>query len=187
LASALIRSLPRRKVLITLDLIRAGVALFLPFVTEVWQVYWLIFILQSASACFTPLFQATIPEVLPDEDQYTHALSLSRLAYDLENLLSPTLAAVLLALMTWHGLFAGTVLGFAASALLVLSVTLPVGRSQTMQKSGIYQQTTRGIRFYVATPRLRGLLAMNVAVTAAGAMVIVNTVVLVQAQFGLNE
>jgi predicted MFS family arabinose efflux permease len=187
LASALIRSLPRRKVLITLDLIRAGVALFLPFVTEVWQVYWLIFILQSASACFTPLFQATIPEVLPDEDQYTHALSLSRLAYDLENLLSPTLAAVLLALMTWHGLFAGTVLGFAASALLVLSVTLPVGRSQTMQKSGIYQQTTRGIRFYLATPRLRGLLAMNVAVTAAGAMVIVNTVVLVQAQFGLNE
>ena len=108
-ASAVTRALPRRRTLIALDLVRAGVALFLPFVSAVWQVYLLIFLLQSASACFTPLFQATIPEVLPDEDSYTQALSLSRLAYDLENLISPALAALLLSLMSWHGLFAGTV------------------------------------------------------------------------------
>ncbi len=81
-ASALLRSLPRRQVLVSLDLIRAGVALFLPFVTEVWQVYLLIFFLQSTSACFTPLFQATIPDSLTDEDDYTNALSLSRLSSD---------------------------------------------------------------------------------------------------------
>ncbi|WP_280109901.1 hypothetical protein [Azospirillum sp. B506] len=39
----------------------------LPFVTEVWQVYVLIFVLQAESAAFTPTFQATIPDVLPDE------------------------------------------------------------------------------------------------------------------------
>ena len=78
-------------------LMRAGVALALPFVTEVWQVYVLIFALQSASAAFTPTFQATIPDVLPEEARYTRALSLSRLAYDLENIVSPTLAALLLA------------------------------------------------------------------------------------------
>jgi hypothetical protein len=38
--------------------LRAAVALCLPFVTEVWQVYLLIFGLQSASAGFTPTFQA---------------------------------------------------------------------------------------------------------------------------------
>lgn len=186
LASALIRSLPRRGVLVILDLIRATVALFLPFVTEVWQVYLLIFVLQSASACFTPLFQATIPEILTDEDQYTNALSLSRLAYDLENLISPALAALLLAMVTWHELFAGTVLGFIASAVLVSSVTLPLIHSAFQNEKSLFQKTTRGIRFYLATPRLRGLLAMNVAVTAAGAMVIVNTVVIVQAKFKLD-
>jgi predicted MFS family arabinose efflux permease len=46
---------------------------------------------------------------------------------------------------------------------------------------GIYERTTRGLRIYLATPRLRGLLALNLAVAAAGAMVIVNTVVVVQA------
>ncbi len=67
-----------------LDLVRAAVALCLPFVTEVWQIYLLIFVLQAASAGFTPTFQATIPDILPDEEDYTKALSLSRLAYDLK-------------------------------------------------------------------------------------------------------
>src|SRR5215213_6098276 len=42
--------LPRRAFLVAMDLVRAGIALLLPFVTEVWQVYVLIFLLQSASA-----------------------------------------------------------------------------------------------------------------------------------------
>lgn len=56
--------LPRRTFLVALDVVRAGVALFLPFVTEVWQIYGLIFVLHSASAAFTPSFQASIPEIL---------------------------------------------------------------------------------------------------------------------------
>jgi MFS family permease len=75
--------LPRRAFLVAMDLVRAAIALLLPFVTEVWQVYVLIFLLQSGSAAFTPTFQATIPDVLPHEKEYTRALSLSRLAYDL--------------------------------------------------------------------------------------------------------
>lgn len=123
IATAMAQRLPRRQVLVALDLVRAAVALSLPFVTQIWQIYALIFLLQAASAGFTPTFQATIPDVLPDEQEYTQALSLSRLAYDLESLLSPMLAAALLGVMSFHALFAGTVLGFLASALLVASVT----------------------------------------------------------------
>src|SRR5690606_1573395 len=79
-ASAFTERLPRRALLVALDVMRAAVALSLPFVTEIWQVYVLIFVLQSASAAFTPTFQATIPDVLADEKDYTRALSLSRLA-----------------------------------------------------------------------------------------------------------
>jgi H+ antiporter protein len=175
--------LPRRAFLVAMDLVRAGIALLLPFVTEVWQVYVLIFLLQSASAAFTPTFQATIPDMLPDEKDYTRALSLSRLAYDLESLLSPMLAAALLTVISFHGLFGGTVIGFLASAALVLSVTLPQPKAAE-HTGGIYDKTTRGTRIYLATPRLRGLLALNLAVAAAGAMVIVNTVVIVRGLLG---
>ncbi len=84
----------------------------MPFVSEIWQVYVLIFVLQSASAAFTPTFQATIPDILPEEDRYTRALSLSRLAYDLENIISPSLAAILLTFVGYQVLFLGTVIGF---------------------------------------------------------------------------
>lgn len=185
IAAAFAERLPRRTMLVALDLIRAGVAIALPFVTEVWQVYLLIFLLQAASAGFTPTFQATIPDILPDERDYTRALSLSRLAYDLENLVSPMLAAALLTVVSFPALFGGTVLGFLASAALVASVALPSPKLGTPR--GIWDRTTRGIRLYLATPRLRGLLALNLTVAAAGAIVIVNTVVIVQAGLGLGQ
>ncbi len=174
---------PRRPFLIALDLVRAAIALLLPFISELWQIYVLIFLLQASSAAFTPTFQATIPDILPDDREDTKALSLSRLAYDLESLISPALAAALLAVISFHWLFAGTVIGFVASALLVASVTLPSVVTQT-QKSGFFERTTRGLRNHLATPRLRGLLALNLAAAAGGAMVIVNTVVYVRSVLG---
>jgi len=185
IAGAFADRLNRRALLVGLDLVRAGAALCLPFVTEVWQVYVLIFLLQSASAAFTPTFQATIPDVLPEEARYTRALSLSRLAYDLENIISPTLAALLLAAMSYNTMFLGTVAGFAASALLVVSVLLP--SPKPVEPRGIFDRTTRGIRIFLATPRLRGLLALNLAAAAAGAMVLVNSVVLVRGALSLPE
>jgi H+ antiporter protein len=175
--------LPRRAFLVSMDVTRAAVALALPFVDQVWQVYLLIFVLQSASAAFTPTFQATIPDVLPDEQEYTRALSLSRLAYDMESLLSPALAAALLTIISFNWLFIGTVVGFFCSAALVLSVQIPQP-SPAERKGGIYANTTRGIRIYLATPRLRGLLALDLSVAAAGAMVIVNTVIIVRGLLG---
>ncbi len=183
-AAAVAERLPRRAFLVALDLVRAGVVLFLPFVTEVWQIYVLIFFLQAASAGFTPAFQATIPDVLPGERDYTNALSLMRLTEDLEQLVSPMLAAALLTLVSFPVLFGGTVLGFVASALLVATVALParaVGDPQAFWAS-----MTKGVRIYLATPRLRGLMVMEMSVAAAGAMVYVNTVVLVQAKLGLG-
>lgn len=184
--AALSERLPRKLVLVGADLVRAAIALALPFVTQVWQIYALIFLLQTASASFTPAFQATIPDVLKDEDDYTQALSLSRLAYDLENLLSPALASMLLLVISFHGLFVGTVIGFVVSSLLVLRADVP--RAQSGPKSRPFRERlTRGTRIYLATPRLRGLLSLNLTASAVGAFVLVNTVVIVRAQYGMDD
>ena len=186
IVGAFANRLPRRAFLVSMDLVRAGVALSLPFVTQAWQIYILIFLLQSASAAFTPTFQATIPDVLPDEKDYTRALSLSRLAYDMESLTSPMLAAALLTVISYHWLFGGTVIGFLCSAALVVSVRLPQSKAVAATGS-IYAKTFRGISIYLRTPRLRGLLALNLAAAAASSMVIVNTVVYVQSKLGRSS
>lgn len=184
-AAAVAERLPRRAFLVALDLIRAGIIACLPFVDQVWQIYVLIFFLQAASAGFTPAFQAVIPDVLKDEDDYTNALSLLRLAEDMEQLASPMIAAALLTVVSFPVLFAGTVVGFCASALLVVTARLP--DRVKVEPGHFWMDVTKGIRIYTRTPRLRGLMVMEAAVAAAGAMVYVNTVVLVQARLGLGE
>lgn len=185
IAAALAERLPRRAMLIGLDLIRAMVAGVLPFASEAWHIYGLIFLLQAASAGFTPAFQATIPEILPDEADYTRALSLSRLAYDLEALVSPMLAAALLSIVSFPVLFGGTVIGFLGSAALIISTTLP--QPDPAPQSGLWHRTTRGLRLYCAAAPLRGVLALCLSVSAVGAIVLVNTVVIVQTSLGLNS
>ncbi|HSA83190.1 MAG TPA: MFS transporter [Geminicoccaceae bacterium] len=175
--------LPRRRMLVALDLLRAATVLLLPFVDAVWHVYALIFLINACSAGFTPLFQATIPDILPDEALYTRALSLSRLAYDLQQLLAPALAGLLLWFLPLEALFAVNGAAFLISAALVLSVALP-GAREVIRPEGALANIGWGIRLYLATPRLRGLLALSMAVAAASAMVIVNTVVYVRDVLG---
>ncbi|WP_342744900.1 MFS transporter [Dietzia natronolimnaea] len=175
----------RKTVLVSADAVRAAVAFSLPWVSEAWQIYVLIFVLQAASATFTPVFQAVIPDILPDEAEYTRALSLSRLAYDMESLLSPVVAAALLTVMSYNNLFLGTALGFIASGVLVLVTGIPdAARSEA---SSFRDRASRGIRVMLRTTELRGLLAMNLVVATSTAMVIVNTVVLVRGPLGRSE
>lgn len=174
LAAAYVDRLPRRLFLTLLDVVRAAVVLALPFVTEIWQIYVLIAVLQSASAAFTPTFQAVIPDIVPDEADYTRALSASQVATTMESLLSPLLAAVALSVMTFNWLFIGTSIGFAVSAVLVLSTRMPNARPSA--HSGAWARIASGAKTFVTTPRLRGLMALNLVVAAAGSIVVVNTV-----------
>ncbi len=188
LAAALLARLPRRAVMVGADIVRLLVAASLPFVTDVWQIYVLIFVMQAASATFTPTFQSVIPDVLEREEDYTAALSLSRLAYDLEAVLSPVLAAVLLLLVPANALFFGTALGFAASALLVLATAVPARHVEPDAPELPFGDRARhGIRLFVRTPTLRPILALNLRVAAAGAFVLVQTVVIAKSSLGLGD
>lgn len=182
--NALVAKLAPKPVLIAADLVRAAMALCLPFIGEVWQIYAVVFVLQAASATFTPAFQSVIPAVLPREKDYTNALSLSRLAYDLEALVSPAAAAVALSVLSYHELFLGTAAGFVVSALMVATTTLPASRTVSGALGSVWHRTTLGARIFWATPRLRSVLALDLVVAAPTALVLVNTVVYVRDVLG---
>ncbi|TDR52060.1 putative MFS family arabinose efflux permease [Halomonas ventosae] len=185
LAQAFAERLPRRRVLILLELLRGAIVLALPIVTEVWQIYVLIFVLQSASAAFAPALQATIPAVLHEEWLYVKGLSLTRLAHDLENLISPLLAAYLLTLMSFNLLFLGTALALFASAVIIAMTALP--HFECARERGFATRVLRGVTIFLHTPCLKGLTAIHFAIAAGGAMVAVNTVVYVQSVLGLGQ
>ncbi|MBO6771166.1 MULTISPECIES: MFS transporter [unclassified Thalassospira] len=186
IAGGMAHLLPRRTWLVGLDILRAAIVLCLPFVDQIWQIFVLVFVVNAASAAFTPVFQAIIPEILEDEKSYTKGLSYARLAYDLENLISPALAAALLFVWSFDSLFIVNSLTFALSATLIVTTTVPRAAA-TDREGGIYANTRFGVVAYLKTPRLRGLLAVHFAVSCVGAMIIVNTVVLTRSILGGSE
>ncbi|MFI6943154.1 MFS transporter [Streptomyces sp. NPDC050418] len=182
LAAAYVDRLPRRTLLVLLDVIRAAVVLALPLVSEVWHIYVLIGLLQAGSAAFTPTFQAVIPDIVTDEAAYTRALSASQVASTMESLLSPVLAAVALTFMSFDNLFLGTTAAYLISALLVLSTRIPDARPSAHTKA--WDKAASGIRTFFRTPRLRGVMALNLVVAAAGSIVVVSTVNYVRDRLG---
>ncbi len=186
IVGGLAHRLPRKPLLIALDIVRAAIVLAMPFVTAVWQIYVLIFLLNLFSAGFKPVFQATIPDLLPDEQQYTRALSFSRLAYDLENLLSPTFAGLALLVFSYDALFQANSIAFLVSAVLIFGTALPATQ-RVDRLGGVWGEISFGVRSYMRTPRLRALLILYLGVAGASAMVIVNTVVYVREYLGGSE
>ncbi|MGB1236860.1 MAG: MFS transporter [Pseudomonadales bacterium] len=186
MGAALTAKWPRRALMVGLDLLRAAIVLLLPWVSELWHIYTLIFILSLCSAIFTPTFQALIPDVVEGDTEYTRALALSRLAYDLENILSPAIAAVLLLVVSYSDFFSANAVTFAVSALLLLAGRLPARKAQQVPRS-FTERLVEGVQVFARTPRLRALLAINLCLAAVVAMQIVNTVVYVRAELGLGE
>lgn len=179
--SAFAQRLPRQQTMITLDLIRASVFAFMPFVSNLWEVYFLTFLINACSAWFTPLFQSTLPLLVTDKQEYTKALSLSRLAYDLEQLLSPLLTALLLSVISFRQLFVFDAATFVVSAILLLFCRFPASlkiqhQLNSLTASGII----KGVHNYLSKPPLKALWMAYLAAASASAMVLVNTVVYVQ-------
>lgn len=176
----------RKALLISLDVFRAALFLFMPFITEAWQIYLFIFAVNAAAAGFTPTFQATIPDVLTDEADYAKGLSLASASYDLENLLSPVAAAAALVYFSFHGLFYFTAVTYLISAALVFITIVPKARPRTREDT-LIKEITWGVRTYLKRPALRGLLFLYVCVAAAGSIVYVNTVIYVREALGAGE
>jgi MFS family permease len=167
-------------------MVRLCLLLLLGLAAQVWHLVILTFVFYSASAAFTPLFQAMIPSVLPDEKTYTSALVLSRLAYTFESMLSPLLAALALTMVVSSTLFPLAALCLAASVAALISSGLSVPTA-LQRRRPFAERLRRGLTIYLRTPRLRGLFTLNLALSFGLAWVLVNTVVYTGLRFGQSE
>lgn len=178
----------RRWLLVGSDLARAALVGLFPFVTSIWEVYALVFVVNALTAIFTPAYEATLPTVAGPEF-YVQAASLSRVATDVENVVAPSLAALLVGFLSARWLFWFDAASYLASAGLVLSVQLPATTRAppTAARGGLLAELTRGTRILFGEPSLRQALILSAAEATAGAMVIVLTVVMVRSVFGGSD
>jgi NRE family putative nickel resistance protein-like MFS transporter len=178
----------RKRILIAADILRFGLLALFPFITVVWQVYALIFAINAVTAFFTPTFEASIPEVVGDE-QYVKALSLSRVAVDVEAVAAPAVAGILVALLGVRWVFWFDAFTYLVSALLVAVVAIPhVSKTLApLSLRSFLSEITTGTRVLLREPSLRQALTLSFAEATAGAAAIVVTVAYVRDVLGRGE
>lgn len=186
LLESMFAGVSRKRALVSLDLARMFLLLPLAWVSEVWMIAALAFAFFALSAGFTPLFQSTLPDVLPGEESYTKALAWSRIAYTFEAILSPLIAAALLNTLSGEALFYVAMLAFLGSVLALILTRFPV-RSATASSEPFLKRSRRGFRIYAQTPRLRGLILLNFALSFAMSWVLVNSVAYAGVRLGDAE
>ena len=94
----------RKAILVASDLVRAALLLALPFASELWHIYVLIFVLNAVTAFFTPTYEASVPAIV-GETHLVQALSLSRVAVDVEAVAAPAAAAIIVGLVGGRWVF----------------------------------------------------------------------------------
>lgn len=178
MSAALTERLPRKELLIGLDLVRAASLCLLPFATTTHTLFALVFVFALASATFTLVYMTLVPYLLGSAEDYARSLGRSRIASELDGAIGPMLAAALLMVVPSRGVFVIAALAFLVSASLVWQARLP--RHTTRSEAGFMAKALRGPRLFLAEPQFRAILALDVAMALATAMVMVNTVVLLQ-------
>ncbi len=190
LAGALADRFDRKKIMVITHLARMSIVSLLPFVTQVWQIYALIFWLNVFNAFFTPTYKATIPLVTGKND-YPQAIALSSATYQLLSVLGPGLAGAVAAFIGARQVFFLDAITFVVAAILIFSLPGQLTVESNQQPSRTVGRTLQDIK--EGTTRLltdapiRYALAMQLVASIAGAQILVNTVGYVQGTLKLGE
>lgn len=188
LAGAIADRLDRKLILVTTHLVRMVIISLLPFVSQIWQVYVLVFALNLFNAFFTPTYQATIPLVTGQQD-YPQAIALSSATYQLLGVLGPGLAGDVAAFMGARQVFFLDALSFLIAAILILTLPgqLRVAQKSSNRRGETWQNIKDGTSRLLSDPPLRYALAMQLVASIAGAQILVNTVGYVQGTLKLGN
>src|SRR6266516_2020847 len=166
----------KKRILIVADVIRFALFTLFPFITAVWQIYALIFVINAVTAFFTPTFESSIPEVVGGE-QYVKALSLSRVATDVEAVAAPALAGLLVAFLGLRWVFWVDAFTYLVSASFVALTVMPYVKKKLPRISlpSFLAELTTGTRILLREPSLRQALTLSIAEPTAGAAPIAAT------------
>jgi MFS transporter, NRE family, putaive nickel resistance protein len=190
IAGAIADRVDRKRLMVTTHVARMVIVCLLVFVTEIWQIYAIVLMLNVFAAFFTPTYTATIPLVTTPAER-SRAIALSSATYQLLGVLGPGLAGSIAVLVGTRQVFLLDGITFFIAAILI--VTLP-GQLLVNQ----YQPTDRTIRRTLndiwtgtvclfADPPIRSALFMQLVVAIAGAEILINTVGYVQGTLHLGK
>lgn len=189
LAGAIADRFDRKQIMVITHVIRMVIVGLLPLVTQIWQIYILIFALNVFNAFFTPTYQATIPLVTGQND-YAQAIALSSATYQLLGVLGPGIAGSVAAFVGARQVFFLDALTFLIAAVLIFTLpnVLRVEQNQqSLSRGRTWRDIKNGTTRLFGDTSIRYSLFMQLVASIAGAQILVNTVGYVQGTLKLGN
>lgn len=136
-AGALVDRLPRVKVMITADLVRAGLAFCLPFVADnIISIYLIAVGLSAAAVFFNPAAQSVLPSIVKERELVAANSGIWTAAVVSQIILAP-LAGVVVAMFGYSWAFWINAASFLVSAAALLRLHVPDRQKRTERSSWI--------------------------------------------------
>lgn len=191
LAGALADRVDRKSILVGTHCVRMVIVSLLPFVTQLWQVYVLIFALNVFNAFFTPTYKATIPLVTGEND-YASAIALSSATYQLlGGVIGPSIAGSIAAFIGARQVFFLDAVTFFFAAVLIFTLPgqLKVESNQQLSSTsgGTWRDIKDGTTRLLSDAPIRYALFIQLVTSIMGAQILVNTVGYVQGTLKLGD
>lgn len=170
----------RKHILILTNIGRMFIVFSLVYITTVWQLYLLIFILNIFNAFFSPSFKASIQQLISNRENFGNAITLSNATWQLLGMLGPGLAG---GLAIWFGsrqLFFFDAFSFLLSSVFVLMIPMVYVKKDRKRKNisfaNIWEDVLKGTKLIFKNPPIRFALLIEFIAAIGGAQILVNTV-----------
>jgi len=170
----------RKKIMIITNLCRMVIVFSLVFITRVWQLYFLVFILNIFNAFFTPAFKACIPQLIKEKENYGKAISLSNATWQLLGILGPGLAGAMAVIWGSRQIFIFDAFSFLLSSSLVLFIPIASLNENRLKLRASFlsawSDVKKGTKLLFGVKPIRFSLLIELTAAIAGAQIIVNTI-----------
>lgn len=185
----------RKRAMITVDLLRGLLVLSLPFMRSLWEIYAVAFLLESLSLFFIPAKNASIPNIVSEDDiltatsvsyttdQFTMIMGLSfggvivlvvqSIVQRLHLVKVPAVTFFLPKLMGPHAAFLVDSMSFFTSAVLLAFLTLKSTRrvAGAIDPAQVRRDLVEGLRYMLDNPVVRSMIVtVGIAILGGGSL-----------------
>jgi MFS transporter, NRE family, putaive nickel resistance protein len=182
--------LDRKKIMYITHFVRMGIVACLPFITNAWQLYALIFFLNIFNAFFTPAYKAAIPQSINRTEDYGSGIGLSNATNQLLGVLGPGVAGGIAAWLGARQIFFIDAASFIIAAVFILSLpSLLVvhKKGDEIVQAKVWTDILKGSKLLFRDKAVRFALLIELVAAIAGAQILVNTVGYIKGQLHLTD
>ena len=191
-AGVLADRINRKAIMIFTNMARMLIVFSMAFVTNTWQLYVLIFMLNIFNAFFTPSYKACIPQLIKNKDNYANAITLSNATWQLLGMLGPGLAGALAVWLGSRQIFIFDAASFIISSVLVFMIPIALLKEEDKTESqssfkNVWNDMVKGTKLLFNNSPIRFALLIELVAAIAGAQILVNTVGHIKGNLSLTD